>query len=79
MTTLEIKDLHVSVENMNAGDAEREIPILNGVDLTVRSGETLLDGPQRSGKSTLSYAVAGHPKCHVTSGSITLDGEDVLR
>lgn len=40
MTTLEIKDLHVSVVNPNAAESEREIPILNGVDLTVKSGET---------------------------------------
>src|SRR5580692_10391159 len=79
MTTLEVKDLHVSIENPNASDGEHEIPILNGVDLTVKSGEThALMGPNGSGKSTLSYAVAGHPKYTVTSGSITLDGEDVL-
>ena len=79
MTTLEIKDLHVSVETPNATDGEREIPILNGVDLTVKSGEThALMGPNGSGKSTLSYAIAGHPKYRVTSGSITLDGADVL-
>jgi Fe-S cluster assembly ATP-binding protein len=79
MTTLEIKDLHVSVDNPNAADGEGEIPILKGVDLTVKSGEThALMGPNGSGKSTLSYAVAGHPKYRVTSGSITLDGEDVL-
>src|SRR6516225_2821513 len=79
MTTLEIKDLHVSVENPNAAEGEREIAILNGVDLTVKSGEThALMGPNGSGKSTLSYAIAGHPKYQVTSGSITLDGEDVL-
>lgn len=35
-------------------------------------------GPNGSGKSTLSYAIAGHPKYEVTSGSITLDGQDVL-
>lgn len=76
MSTLEIKDLHVSVA---ATDAAEEIPILNGVDLTVNSGEThALMGPNGSGKSTLSYAVAGHPKYTVTSGSITLDGQDVL-
>jgi Fe-S cluster assembly ATP-binding protein len=76
MTTLEIKDLHVSVAAAN--DAG-EIPILRGVDLTVNSGEThALMGPNGSGKSTLSYAIAGHPKYTVTSGSITLDGEDVL-
>jgi Fe-S cluster assembly ATP-binding protein len=75
MTTLEIKDLHVSVTSPE----DAEIPILNGVDLTVRSGEThAVMGPNGSGKSTLSYAIAGHPKYTVTSGSITLDGEDVL-
>jgi Fe-S cluster assembly ATP-binding protein len=80
MTTLDIKDLHVSVENPTASDGEREIPILTGVNLTVRSGEThALMGPNGSGKSTLSYAIAGHPKYQVTSGSITLDGEDVLQ
>ncbi|MGV0644894.1 Fe-S cluster assembly ATPase SufC [Mycolicibacterium sp. XJ879] len=76
MTTLEIKDLHVSVAATEAADA---IPILKGVDLTVNSGEVhALMGPNGSGKSTLSYAVAGHPKYEVTSGSITLDGQDVL-
>jgi Fe-S cluster assembly ATP-binding protein len=76
MTKLEIKDLHVSVA---ATDAVEEIPILKGVDLTVNSGEThALMGPNGSGKSTLSYAIAGHPKYTVTSGSITLDGQDVL-
>ena len=76
MTTLQISDLHVSV---TAPGEETEIPILRGVDLTVNSGEThALMGPNGSGKSTLSYAIAGHPKYHVTSGSITLDGQDVL-
>src|SRR6187397_2147068 len=76
MTTLEIKDLHVSVVSAEDGT---DIPILKGVDLTVKSGEThALVGPNGSGKSTLSYAIAGHPKYTVTSGSITLDGEDVL-
>jgi Fe-S cluster assembly ATP-binding protein len=69
-STLSIRDLHVSVE-----DAE----ILRGVDLTIRAGEThAIMGPNGSGKSTLAYAVAGHPKYTVTSGSITLDGADVL-
>ena len=36
-------------------------------------------GPNGSGKSTLAYSIAGHPKYTVTAGSITLDGEDVLK
>lgn len=77
MSTLDIKNLHVSVA-ARAGDGG-DIEILRGVDLTVTSGEThALMGPNGSGKSTLSYAVAGHPKYTVTSGSITLDGQDVL-
>jgi len=74
MTTLEIRDLHVSV----TADGEAK-EILKGVDLTVRSGEThAIMGPNGSGKSTLAYSVAGHPKYKVTQGSVTLDGEDVL-
>ncbi|GAC83267.1 MULTISPECIES: Fe-S cluster assembly ATPase SufC [Gordonia] len=77
MTTLEIRDLHVDVAQTDS-DAE-PIHILKGVNLTVKSGEThAIMGPNGSGKSTLSYAIAGHPKYQVTSGSITLDGEDVL-
>jgi Fe-S cluster assembly ATP-binding protein len=72
MSTLEIRDLHVSVE----GAADE---ILKGVDLTIRSGEThAIMGPNGSGKSTLAYSVAGHPKYVVTRGSVLLDGEDVL-
>ncbi len=75
MTILAIKDLHVSVTSND----EVDIPILKGVNLTVKSGEThAVMGPNGSGKSTLSYAIAGHPKYTVTSGSITLDGADVL-
>ena len=81
MTVLEIRDLHVSVDVPATGGGEAEGPkeILRGVDLTVRSGEThAIMGPNGSGKSTLAYSIAGHPKYHVTSGTVTLDGEDVL-
>ncbi|WP_116116228.1 Fe-S cluster assembly ATPase SufC [Austwickia chelonae] len=74
MSTLEIRDLHVSVET-DAGAKE----ILRGVNLTIRSGEThAIMGPNGSGKSTLAYSIAGHPKYTVTSGTVTLDGEDLL-
>ncbi len=74
MATLEIKDLHVSVDTE---DGAKEI--LKGVDLTIKEGEThAIMGPNGSGKSTLAYSVAGHPRYHVTQGSVTLDGVDVL-
>jgi Fe-S cluster assembly ATP-binding protein len=74
MSTLEINDLHVSV---TTEDGEKEI--LKGVTLTVKDGEThAIMGPNGSGKSTLAYSIAGHPKYHITSGSVTLDGQDVL-
>ncbi|CAM2825677.1 MULTISPECIES: Fe-S cluster assembly ATPase SufC [Dermacoccus] len=74
MSTLEIRDLHVTVETEN-GTKE----ILKGVNLTINSGEThAIMGPNGSGKSTLAYSIAGHPKYTVTSGTVTLDGEDVL-
>ena len=74
MATLDIKDLHVAVETEDG-----QKPILRGVDLTVKSGEThAIMGPNGSGKSTLAYSIAGHPKYTITSGSVTLDGVDVL-
>ena len=74
MSTLEIRDLHVSVDT----DTGLQ-PILRGVDLTIKAGQThAVMGPNGSGKSTLAYVIAGHSKYIVTSGSITLDDVDVL-
>lgn len=66
---LEIKDLHVRVEDKE---------ILHGVDLTVGADEThVLMGPNGTGKSTLGYAITGNPAYSVTAGSILFDGEDI--
>lgn len=73
MATLSIRDLHVSVQT-ESGSKE----ILKGVDLELTSNEThAIMGPNGSGKSTLAYALAGHPKYEITSGTVTLDGEDI--
>lgn len=70
MATLVIKDLHVEVEGKE---------ILKGINLTVNSNETVaLLGPNGHGKSTLFNAIMGHPRYHVTSGTIELDGKDIL-
>ena len=70
VSTLAIRDLHAK-----AGDAH----ILNGIDLTVRSGEVhAVMGPNGAGKSTLSAALMGKPGYTVTRGSVTLDGVDLL-
>jgi Fe-S cluster assembly ATP-binding protein len=75
VSTLEIRDLKVSVK-LPEGELK---PILAGVDLTVKAGEThAIMGPNGSGKSTLAYSIAGHPKYEITGGSVTLDGDDVL-
>jgi Fe-S cluster assembly ATP-binding protein len=75
VSVLEIRDLHVSVK---LPESEPK-PILAGVNLTVRAGEThALMGPNGSGKSTLAYSIAGHPKYAVTHGAVLLDGQDVL-
>ncbi|WP_339254526.1 Fe-S cluster assembly ATPase SufC [Sporosarcina sp. FSL W8-0480] len=70
MATLEIKDLHVEIEGKE---------ILKGVNLTINTGEIhAIMGPNGTGKSTLASAIMGHPKYEVTSGTVLLDGEDVL-
>jgi Fe-S cluster assembly ATP-binding protein len=73
MPNLIISDLHADVETEDGPKA-----ILKGVDLSVPAGEIhAIMGPNGSGKSTLAYAVAGHPKYHITGGSVTLDGVEL--
>lgn len=70
MATLEIKDLHVEIDGKE---------ILKGVTLKINTNEVhAIMGPNGTGKSTLAAAIMGHPKYEVTSGSVTIDGEDVL-
>ena len=69
-TTLEIKDLHVSIEGKQ---------ILKGVDLKVAQGEIhAIMGPNGSGKSTLANTLMGHPKYKVDSGDILVNGESIV-
>ena len=70
MSTLEIRDLQVAVGGTH---------ILNGITLTINSGEVhAVMGPNGAGKSTLSAAIMGKPGYEITGGSVTLDGQDVL-
>lgn len=69
-TTLEIKDLHVSIESKQ---------ILKGVTLKVTQGEIhAVMGPNGSGKSTLANTLMGHPKYKVDSGDILVNGESII-
>ncbi|MCG2323692.1 Fe-S cluster assembly ATPase SufC [Staphylococcus epidermidis] len=69
-STLEIKDLHVSIEDKE---------ILKGVNLTINIGEIhAIMGPNGTGKSTLSSAIMGHPSYEVTQGEVLLDGVNIL-
>ena len=70
MSSLEIKNLHVSIG---------EKAIVKGLTLTINSGEVhAIMGPNGTGKSTLSKAIAGHPDYTITSGEVLLDGKSIL-
>jgi len=70
MSTLEIKNLHVSIEDKE---------ILKGVNLTINTNEIhAIMGPNATGKSTLSAAIMGNPSYQVTEGEILFDGQNVL-
>ncbi|HDB5328192.1 TPA: Fe-S cluster assembly ATPase SufC [Staphylococcus aureus] len=69
-STLEIKDLQVSIEDKE---------ILKGVNLTINTDEIhAIMGPNGTGKSTLSSAIMGHPSYEVTKGEVLLDGVNIL-
>ncbi len=69
-SALEIRNLHVSVDNK---------PILTGVDLIVKQGEIhALMGPNGTGKSTLAYTLMGHPSYTVTQGEVLFKGQNLL-
>ncbi|HHY0651212.1 TPA: Fe-S cluster assembly ATPase SufC [Staphylococcus aureus] len=69
-STLEIKDLHVSIEDKE---------ILKGVNLTINTDVIhAIMGPNGTGKSTLSSAIMGHPSYEVTKGEVLLDGVNIL-
>ena len=73
MHTLEIRDLHVALAETP------DKPIVKGLSLTVRTGEVhAIMGPNGTGKSTLSKAIAGHPDYAITSGDVLLDGSSIL-
>lgn len=70
MSELVIRNLHVSIEGKE---------ILKGLNLTVRQGEVhAIMGPNGTGKSTLAYALMGHPSYEVTDGEVTYNGENIL-
>ncbi|MDF9833647.1 Fe-S cluster assembly ATP-binding protein [Ereboglobus sp. PH5-5] len=73
MHTLEIRDLVVALTETP------DKPIVKGVSLTIKSGEVhAIMGPNGTGKSTLSKAVAGHPDYTITGGDVLLDGKSIL-
>jgi Fe-S cluster assembly ATP-binding protein len=70
MSQLEIKNLHVSIEDKE---------ILKGLSLTINQGEIhAIMGPNGTGKSTLAYTLMGHPNYKVTDGEIIFKGQNVL-
>ena len=76
MATLEVKDLHVEVEDE---ETKNKKEILKGVNLLMNTGEIhAIMGPNGTGKSTLSQTIMGQKNYHVIKGDILLNGESIL-
>lgn len=70
MSQLEIRNLHVSIEDKE---------ILKGLTLTINQGEVhAIMGPNGTGKSTLAYTLMGHPNYTVTAGEVIFKGQNLL-
>ncbi|MEO8350940.1 MAG: Fe-S cluster assembly ATPase SufC [Chthoniobacteraceae bacterium] len=70
MSSLEINDLHVSIDDQE---------IIRGLSLEIPKGEVhAVMGPNGSGKSTLSKAIGGHPDYTITGGDVLIDGSSIL-
>lgn len=70
MSDLVIRNLHVSIEGKE---------ILKGLDLTITQGQVhAIMGPNGTGKSTLAYALMGHPSYQVTDGEVIFKGTNIL-
>lgn len=76
MAILEIKDVHVEVEDK---DKKTRKKILECVNLILKTGEIhAIMGPNGTGKSTLSETIMGNPRYHITEGDILLNGESII-
>jgi Fe-S cluster assembly ATP-binding protein len=73
MKSLEIRDLTIALSE------SPDQPIVKGLSLTINTGEVhAIMGPNGTGKSTLSKAIAGHPDYEITGGDVLIDGESIL-
>lgn len=71
-----MKKQGLMIDGLYAGSVDKQI--LEGITLHIKKGEVhVLMGPNGSGKSTLAHAIIGNPDCHISSGKIFLDGEDI--
>lgn len=76
MSTKELA-MELVINNLHARVTDKEI--IKGLNLTIKTGEIhAIMGPNGTGKSTLAGVIMGNPRYQITSGSILLNGENVL-